>query len=128
MDTFEIELYTSYYSKVASMDTSEYVLIQISVSKPKWFGKPTYSCSDLYPDWGLVDSYKKGYITEEEYLERYTAGRSERMRLDILESIKHICRIERKTKAVLLCWEGKGKFCHRYSAGEWIQPGCKELE
>lgn len=32
--------------------------------------------------------------------------------------------------AVLLCFEGKGKFCHRHLAAEWLRSGgidCEEL-
>lgn len=122
-----MELYTSYYSKVANMDTSDYVLIQISVSKPKWFSKPVYECKTLYPEWRIVDDFKNGRITEEEYLKEYNADKTADLIREVRQWVIDILNRERKEKAIFLCWEGPGKFCHRYRAGQLLTVDCKEL-
>ena len=122
-----MELYTSYYSKVANMDTSDYVLIQVSVSKPKWFNKQVYECKALYPEWRIVDDFKNGRITEEEYLKQYNADKTPDLVREIRQWIIDILHKENKDKAILLCWEGKDKFCHRHRAGQLLTCECKEL-
>lgn len=117
-----MELYTSYYNRAQYSDTSEFALFRISASAPKWFSKKAYPLEYLYPRWGLIEDYKNGIITEEEYVAEYSQRFNDRMREELLAIMENVCKAEGVTKAMLLCWEGKGKFCHRHPAGAWLDP------
>lgn len=121
-----MRILTSYYAKVRDIDTSKCVLIRISASQPQWFTNKIYPCADLYPSWELINGIKNGEITEEEYMAEYSMIFTDQNKDAILDGIKHVCELEGVDVAILVCWEGIGKFCHRHGAGAWLDPNCVE--
>ena len=101
-------MFTSYYAKSGSDPRA----ISISAKAPDWFVGRRYT--PLAPTWGIINAYKVGSITKDQYRDKY---------LNIL--------IDRKltpTKvlddlgddAILLCYETPTDFCHRHIVAEWI--------
>lgn len=115
-------IYTSYYSKVKSLDPNVNAFVCVSNSKPSWF-PPCYRLEEVYPGWDLVNAWKQGLISWDEYTESY---------MKILEDVdkNRIQRIlnklsKRYTNVFLLCWESLGP-CHRYSLADWLDMGIIE--
>lgn len=120
----EFELYTSYFANIRSINKDEYVVISIANSQPKGFD--CLKMSELVPSWFLVQSYKSGTMTEEEYEGRYNMELSKVSKDYIISRLNYLCRIYKRKKVLWLCWEAKDKFCHRHIARRWIGFG-KEL-
>lgn len=104
---------TSYFAKYKG-DSG----ISIATSQPNGCNYPVFH--ELVPDKSLVWAYKDGKITEEEYTTVYM---NQLNQLDVHKIAKEL---EGK---VLLCWEGKQKFCHRHIVADWFNKNgipCKE--
>jgi hypothetical protein len=86
--------------------------IAISVSSPSWYSGRIYP--ELYPPIDLVIDYKRGTISQEEYTYRY--NNEVLAKLDPFDVIDII-----GNDAILLCWEGPGKFCHRRLVAKWLE-------
>ena len=102
-----MNLYTSYYAKCKSGNRR----LAISQGVPSWYtGRST---NLLAPDWSLVMGLKNHTITKAEYTARYIA---------YLDSLG-IDRVlgELQNDDIMLCWEAKGKFCHRHILAEWLR-------
>lgn len=122
-----LKIFTSNYSIAARhLLGQKYQCYQISNTKPSFFPEiPRLEL--LIPDWDWVSDLKMGLITEAEFVRLYTEERL----VNLPEVKQQLVRDFVKTgfKPVLLCWEGKGKFCHRHllsdadpeSISEWIR-------
>lgn len=97
-------------------------VISIALGTPKWI-KNSYT--DLAPPYGLLHSWQKHNITEEEYTKRYYE--------EVLNKLDPIKVYEDLgDEAVLCCWEASDKFCHRHLVAKWLKDELnitvKELE
>lgn len=120
-----MKYYTSYWSKVSRVDTSRLLLVQVSNTKPKWFRKEVIEWSGIYPDWDLVNGFKQGFITEQQYRDRYYAQVGKLLNTPRFKQIfENACRDKELDGVCLVCWEADG-FCHRYIVGEAF--GAEEL-
>lgn len=100
-------IYTSYFANYRNF--GDLTPISISRFPPKGFrGEQRL---DLSPSASLLNRYKEGLVSEEEYAIEY------------LESLPK--EISLPENAVLLCYEKKGDFCHRRLLGERL--GIEEL-
>lgn len=106
-------IYTSYFANLRNVPSS-IEPIAISLFVPNFYnGKRAI---DLAPSKEILNSYKAGEINESEYKKMY---------LDLLES--RIVSIEdwlsyfEQHSVVLVCYEGKDKFCHRHILGELLE-------
>lgn len=121
-----MRVYTSYYSNWKNLrQTGLYVPVRISASKPTWF-EDCDSIPKVFPSWELINGYKSGQITEDEYSREYALQLGSLNKQAILARLLEISSRHDNKDIVLLCWEGKGKFCHRYQLGEWL--GCNVTE
>lgn len=121
-----MKIYTSYYSKVSKVDTSDFLLLQVSALKPDWFDKPVVEMPSVYPPWKLIQNFKSGFVTEAEYIQTY--GRQlKQLGNNVLDDITMLCEMNGKDKCILLCWEAPDKFCHRKPLGEFLNCGVTEL-
>lgn len=113
-----MDIYTSYYAKAQNFNPKEYTFLQISNSVPSWWRLPITKIQELVPDWGIVDGYKKGSITEEKYTERYLKDlERSREKIDVfVEKLKKQITVK---NVVLLCYEKDG-FCHRNIAKDYL--------
>lgn len=107
-------LYTSYFSKWKGNKSPDVVLMATTYYKPYWFGGEWFS--EMAPSAELVQSYKRGEVTPEQYTEIY---------LKQLESnqeaiLSRIQSFDPQKDYILLCFEGPGRFCHRHVFADWV--------
>lgn len=123
MKKIHIMVYTSnYFNRRIPL---HFFKVRISLSVPPGV-KPDGQWLSVAPDWeGLLKPYKEGLISDFEYTRRYLAyldGNREK----ITEEFRQITA-EHGT-VVLLCWCGKGRFCHRRILADWLrQQGFDEI-
>jgi len=107
---------TSYFAKSKNNPNA----VAITSGKPKWFKGKYYPL--LGPPMQLVKDLKSGKINEQEYTKLY------------LECIKKRNFVPTKVlkdlgnDAILLCYEGKDKFCHRHIVAKWLREGGIQIE
>lgn len=106
---------TSYYA--SKLLNSSMDLVSISNSMPKFFMDKfpkTRIYTPLFPNWGIIDAYKKKIITDNEFTTLYYRHILNKLNPD------KVMR-ELGEKAVLVCWEKIGVFCHRHLVAEWLK-------
>lgn len=106
---------TSYFAKSKNHPNA----VAITSGKPRWFKGKYYS--KLGPPVQLVKDLKSGKINREEYTKRYLECIRERnlTQAEVLSDLGN--------DAILLCYEGSGKFCHRHIAAKWLREGGIEI-
>lgn len=107
---------TSYFAKCKDHPNG----VAITSGKPWWYKGKWYK--KLAPPKELVIKYKKGEIGEEEYTKTYLKCIKDRglIQKEVLKDLGNA--------AILLCYEGKDKFCHRHIAAKWLREGDVEIE
>jgi len=115
-------IYTSYYANYRKWSKEWLKPYQISNTKPKWFDLNTDKISQLIPPWNLVDGYKSGKITEQQFTNEY---------LKQLETVTlDFKKFSDEEDSVLLCWEKADQFCHRHILRKYLNRKgipCKEF-
>ena len=104
-------LYTSYFAHVNKIP-KEYNLYYISNST---INPNAQRLSCVVPDWKIVKDYKAGIIDEAIYTQKYLQMLEDN-KDEILNQIKSL-----PDNSVLLCYEGKTKFCHRHILADWLK-------
>lgn len=115
-----MEIATGYFAKANTYHNMGYALVSIARTTPWFIAKElnVYSCQALNPTdeiLALKDNppeYEKRY--NEEILKKSKA-------IDIYHSLHLIAHQEGTDKVVLMCYEGIGKFCHRYIVAKWLK-------
>lgn len=102
-------IYTSYYANHRKWREKPIKKYCISNTKPKWFTEDIDRYDPVIPPWGLVDGYKSGKITEEQYEEAYLKQLNSLNANAILDLLGFNCE-----EAMFLCWEKADQFCHRH--------------
>ena len=97
-------------------DLSVYTKVAICNSVPEYFNGPRYG--KLAPLWGLVDSYHKGKIDRKSFIECYKRDTLSYLSPELV--VKELVE-EYGDRLLLTCWEGRGKFCHRYIVMDWLR-------
>jgi len=96
---------TSYFAKYKGENG-----IAVSVTIPKnWSGG---LIRELNPPFYLLNQYKKGLVTDSQYIEIY--NKKVLNNLDVKEIANKV------NGKVMLCWEKSGKFCHRHIVAAWL--------
>lgn len=104
------KVYSSYYARACKI-IPDWRLVSISLGIPDNFNGDIMR--ELNPPQQLLYDYKNGLCNDEEYTKQYND--SILKRLDPLE-------IYNKLKGkVILCYCGKGKFCHRTLVLKWLE-------
>lgn len=104
-------LYTSYFAKSGK----EPFAYAITVHKPSWFNGSHFP--DLAPTSNMLSLYKRGVIGEVAYSAMYLKELEKRGRTpqEVADKLPD--------GAILLCFEGIGKYCHRHLAADWLRAG-----
>ncbi|MFW6377696.1 MAG: hypothetical protein ACOCZ5_03520 [bacterium] len=97
---------TSYFAKYKGNNG-----VSIALKSPYWFKGDEYK--ELAPTPQLLSEYKSGLVDENGYMMRY--------QWDVLDKLDPQKVYDDLKDKVLLCWEGKGKFCHRRLVANWIE-------
>lgn len=103
------KVYTSYYARATKIFPNSR-LISVSLGVPSGFAGGLLR--ELNPSPSLLNAYKSGKITDEEYETIYRN-----------ETLSKLDRQEIYTKLkgkVILCYCGKDKFCHRHIIIKWL--------
>lgn len=109
-----MEIITTYFANLKNLPDG-FVPVAISIGQP--VGVSIAKCPDLYPRKSLLDGYKAGTISWEDYVlqySHYTLGPLKREVL--LQQLQKYFG----DKIALVCWEGKLKDCHRHIVADWI--------
>lgn len=112
-------LYTASYQEPAHHHG---LLLSISRSIPACF-KTDDKLEFLMPNAQLLVDWKATRLSEAEYVERYR----EQVKQSWQEVKAWLDNLDPKPDRTLLCWERKGKFCHRNLIAKLVQkyrPDC----
>lgn len=90
--------------------------ISISCSSPQWFMGAKFPL--LAPEWTMVDSIKKGLMSEKEYTMKYIDLIKNRRNQGQLTALMIYDMLPENS--ILLCYEPPNEFCHRRVLAEWI--------
>ena len=103
---------TGYFAQTRKYIAAGYTPIAITASMPVWFkgnSMPVFA-----PEWSLVERWKSGRITWDEYIEEYTSMLDRR-------GIKYALQtLETFDKVVFLCYEKPSDKCHRHLLAEYL--------
>ena len=105
---------TSYFAREKNIPNP----VCIARGKPDWSKSQDYK--KLAPPWALVNRYKKGLVSTEQYTQEYTF--LVLFWLNPIEVLKEITSLFGED-ASLLCYEKPGDFCHRRIVAEWLEKG-----
>lgn len=111
----EYRILTSYFRKWSICKNKMPEPISVALSKP--IGMEMKEMPLLMPTKQMLFQYKKGILTDKMYREEFLRELDRRFPKGpsrLLELLPPEC--------VLLCWEAKGKFCHRHIIAEWLSP------
>lgn len=114
-----MKIFTSYYANVRDIEGYK---VQISVSAPLNF-LSDYCFSIISPDKKTLWDHKYGFIDDKEYTKQYLAKLNANKE-QVLAEMKQIlanATLAKEDKVILLCWEGKSKFCHRHIFARWYK-------
>ena len=113
-------IYTSYFANYRNFPQGAQV---IGVTR-----KPPAGIINWYqlaPSQQLLNEYKYGNLSEQEYSQRYL---NELAQLNQEEIVNRLLELEKQfTNIVLCCYEKRGKFCHRNILAQWLNINIKEL-
>jgi hypothetical protein len=114
-----MQIYTSYYANVRDVESYK---VQISVSAPSNF-LADYCFDSIAPNKSTLWNHKNGFINDGQYTEQYLI-KLNMHKDEILAEMRQIianASLAKQDKVILLCWEGKSKFCHRHLFADWYQ-------
>ncbi|WP_156955874.1 DUF488 family protein [Solidesulfovibrio alcoholivorans] len=105
---------TSYFAREKDIANP----VCIAQVKPSWSKSREYK--KLAPPWALVDRYKRGLVTPQQYTQEFTF-----VVLSLLNPVEVMNEIVSLfgEDATLLCYEKSGDFCHRRIVAAWIEKG-----
>ena len=106
------KIYTSYFANIRNIPSS-IKPVAISLFVPNFYNGTR--ATELAPSKEILDKYKSGNINEEEFKILY---------LDLLlensNSLDKWVKYFENNEVVLVCYEGKNKFCHRHILAELL--------
>lgn len=111
-------VYTSYFKRFTGQARHA---VSVARSTPTGFKGLSMPC--LFPPSTMLWEYKNGVIDKKQYVQIYKAEV-----LDKLDPFE--VAVTLGEGAVLLCWEGSAKFCHRHEIANWLNSNgivCEEL-
>lgn len=73
----------------------------------------------LAPTWDLVAAYKAGTIDEKQYTKEYLVHLNNAPE-HIQKWLHELAKDSRFTDVIVSCYDGVGKFCHRYILQRWL--------
>jgi len=108
---------TSYFANLKNLDQSK--AVSIAGKAPEWYVGEEYTT--IAPKYWFFKKFKEDG-DKEFYKEQF-----QKEVLDLLDPKKVY---EYLKDSILICWERRGKFCHRRLVAEWIQKniGVEVLE
>lgn len=117
-----MKLYTSYFGNLRSIPEGT-VCISIALTQPKSMRFRTLP--ELNPTWDMLNNYKADGDWS-----RYTRDYKSQVlaTLNPADIVHKIMLMAGGRDAVLLCWEGKDKDCHRHIVTQWLRDAGYHIE
>lgn len=109
---------TGYFAKMKKYEYEGYLCVSIAKFPPLWY--TGVSTVGLSPSASLLNEYKHGNISEEDYIARYKAELNYNALDAYIKSWETICEEQGYVGVVLLCFEKADSFCHRHTLGKII--------
>lgn len=121
----QYRIYTTYFANLRNVPENS-VVVSIAQFSPRGINIPCFK--DLAPTPELLTAYKKGQVDEQAYTNIFM---QQLANLPNLAQIKaHLAKYtaDQDKSLVFVCYEGKGKFCHRHLVAQFFSEfGIKEL-
>ena len=111
---------TSYFANFRKLDKNKYIAVSIARITPVGFD---IKVEEFAPEKSTLFNYKNGKINEEQYTKEYTEQLDELFDDGIMvNTLSRLNNLEKRynKEVVLLCYEGKEKFCHRHILSKYI--------
>ena len=112
---------TSYFANFKKLDRSKYIGVSIALYTPDSI---FHHILDFAPSKSLLMRYKQGLVNEEQYTKEYTEQLDELFDDgSMVNTLSYLNNLEKgfNKEIILLCYEGKGKFCHRHILSKYIK-------
>jgi uncharacterized protein (DUF488 family) len=104
-------IFTSYFAKAGRLPKA----VAITVRPPLKAFPDIAHLPALAPSGYILTRYKAGKMTEQEYTELYLGTLNQRG----LTPLQVLSKLE--DGAILVCYEGPHRFCHRHLAAGWLK-------
>ena len=111
---------TSYFANFRKLDKNKYIAVSIARITPVGFD---IKVEEFAPEKSTLFNYKNSKINEEQYTKEYTEQLDELFDDGIMvNTLSRLNNLEKRynKEVVLLCYEGKEKFCHRHILSKYI--------
>ena len=111
---------TSYFANFRKLDKNKYIAVSIARITPVGID---IKVEEFAPEKSTLFNYKNGKINEEQYTKEYTEQLDELFDDGIMvNTLSRLNDVEKRynKEVVLLCYEGKEKFCHRHILSKYI--------
>lgn len=99
---------TSYFAKVKNLYGEN--LVSIALKTPSNFRGQSYD--PLAPSWEIFNGFIYEGKSKKWYIEEYNKILDKLNPNDVVDKLGN--------DAILCCWEGPNKFCHRHLVAEWL--------
>ena len=110
-------LFTSYYAHMKKVPENirAKMGVSITVQAPTFWKGRHYSL--LAPTWEMVNAHRDKQLGDDHYITMYLRLLEQRgiTPQQVLEALG--------PGSIMLCFCGRGKFCHRHVAAEWLEQG-----
>ena len=118
------ELYTGYFANVKKYEKMGYTPVSVAGITPDFFKGEKWV--DFAPRKTFFSEWKKGLITNEEYMRQYLKY----LRNIPKEDIEEVREMTKYNKFVMCCYEKTGDFCHRHYLAAFLRKayGFKVME
>lgn len=112
-------IYTSYFANLDKIP-EDFKLISIARFKLETSKRKIFELKAFIPSQELFTEMKSNKISELNYTIRYIKQISDIKNLNELVHALNTLYGLPEQNCVLLCWEGKNKFCHRHILAEYL--------
>lgn len=114
-----MQIFTGYFNKIKIYINNNLTPVSIARSIPKdvFIQQNCINFNSLAPSWDILNKYKQGKISEEEYKNLYL-NYIQKNETKIIQEFENI--LNNFPNIILLCWENPNKFCHRRLVSEYF--------
>ena len=109
------ELYTGYFANVKKYEEMSYTPVSVAGITPEFFKGEKWL--DFAPRKTFFSEWKRGSITNEEYMRQYLKY----LKTIPKEDIEELREMTRYNKFVMCCYEKTGDFCHRHYLAAFLR-------
>lgn len=113
-----MKFYTGYFAKLKTYEKDGLLPVAICGKSPEFYKGLEYK--KFAPSWSIFSSWKKGFITDEEYAKRFKNEVLNKLNKE--EITNYINSFNEDI--IFLCYEKSNDFCHRHIVSKWLREEC----